>query len=112
VNALYANAGVVPPQAEKDALLAELDAASKTRAEVLLDVAANSTFRQQEHNPAFVLMQYFAYLRRAPDAAPDFDLIGYSFWLNKLNSFGGNFQQAEMVKAFLTSIEYRQRFGQ
>jgi len=57
-------------------------------------------------------MQYFGYLRRDPDAAPDFDLSGYSFWLNKLNSFGGNFQQAEMVKAFITSFEYRQRFGQ
>jgi len=39
-------------------------------------------------------------------------LSGYSFWLNKLNSFGGNFQQAEMVKAFLSSLEYRQRFDQ
>ncbi len=27
-----------------------------------------------------------------------------------LNSFG-NFQDAEMVKAFITSIEYRLRFG-
>lgn len=112
VNALYANAGVVPAQAETEALVAKLDAATETRAAVLLEVAANSTFRQQEHNPAFVLMQYFGYLRRDPDAAPDWDLIGYSFWLNKLNSFDGNFQQAEMVKAFITSIEYRQRFGQ
>jgi hypothetical protein len=112
VNALYTNAGIVPPQAEKEALVAKLDAASETRAAVLLDVAANSTFRQQERSPAFVLMQYFGYLRRDPDAAPDFDLSGYSFWLNKLNSFGGNFQQAEMVKAFITSFEYRQRFGQ
>ena len=112
VNALYTNAGIVPPQAEKEALVAKLDAASETRAAVLLDVAANSTFRQQERSPAFVLMQYFGYLRRDPDAAPDFDLSGYNFWLNKLNSFGGNFQQAEMVKAFITSFEYRQRFGQ
>ena len=36
---------------------------------------------------------------------------GYNFWLNKLNSFNGNFIQAEMVKAFLLSAEYRQRFG-
>jgi hypothetical protein len=112
VDALYANAGIVPPQAEKEALVAKLDAATETRASVLLEVAANSTFRQQERNSAFVLMQYFGYLRRDPDAAPDFDLSGYNFWLNKLNSFGGNFQQAEMVKAFITSLEYRQRFGQ
>ena len=43
--------------------------------------------------------------------APGFDFSGFDFWLNKLNSFGGNFVQAEMVKAFLSSIEYRQRFG-
>jgi hypothetical protein len=40
------------------------------------------------------------------------DFQGYHFWLNKLNQFNGNFQDAEMVKAFLVSTEYRQRFGQ
>ena len=35
-------------------------------------------------------MQYFGYLRRDPAAAPDSDLSGYNFWLNKLNQFGGN----------------------
>jgi len=59
----------------------------------------------------FVLMEYFGYLRRDPQSLPDPDLSGYNFWLNKLNSFGGDFQQAEMVKAFITSLEYRQRFG-
>jgi len=29
----------------------------------------------------------------------------------QLDQFGGNFVNAEMVKAFLTSSEYRQRFG-
>jgi hypothetical protein len=40
------------------------------------------------------------------------DHTGYEFWLNKLNQFGGNFVNAEMVKAFIVSIEYRNRFGQ
>jgi len=31
------------------------------------------------------MMQYFGYLRRDPEAAPDVDLSGYNFWLNKLN---------------------------
>jgi hypothetical protein len=57
-------------------------------------------------------MQYFGYLRRDPAAALDSDLSGYNFWLNKLNQFGGNYIDAEMIKAFLTSIEYRQRFAQ
>lgn len=31
-------------------------------------------------------------------------------WLTKLDQFGGNFIQAEMVNAFITSTEYRKRF--
>jgi len=58
-----------------------------------------------------VLMQYFGYLRRNPNDLPDADFSGYNFWLNKLDSFGGNFVNADMVKAFLVSGEYRQRFG-
>lgn len=54
-------------------------------------------------------MQYFGYLRRDPNSGPDTDFSGYNFWLNKLNSFG-NFQDAELVKAFLVSGEYRGRF--
>jgi hypothetical protein len=57
-------------------------------------------------------MQYFGYLRRDPNSAPDADLSGYDFWLNKLNQFGGNYIKAEMVKAFIISTEYRQRFAQ
>ena len=67
--------------------------------------------RAAEFNPAFVLLQYYGYLRRNPTDAPDVDDSGYQFWLTKLNTFGGNFEQADMVKAFLNSPEYRQRFG-
>ena len=57
-------------------------------------------------------MQYFGYLRRDPnDQVHEVDSSGYDFWLQKLNLFNGNYNQAEMVKAFITSIEYRQRFG-
>jgi len=112
VNTLYANAGIVPTQAELAALVAKLDNASETRAGVLLQIAANPAFRQQEQNPGFVMMEYFGYLRRDPNAAPDSDLSGYLFWLNKLNNFKGNYLDAEMVKAFITSFEYRQRFAQ
>ena len=83
------------------------------RARALRDVAENSTLNQQEFNRAFVLMQYFGYLRRNPNEPPEptLDYQGYSFWLDKLNTFNGNFVQAEMVKAFLDSTEYRQRFS-
>jgi hypothetical protein len=66
---------------------------------------------QKEFNRAFVLMQYFGYLRRNPNDSPDFDFVGWKFWLDKLNQFNGNFIQAEMVKAFLSSTEYCGRFG-
>jgi hypothetical protein len=65
---------------------------------------------QQQFNQAFVLMQYFGYLRRDPNAPPDGDFSGFDFWLSKLDTFKGNYQDAEMVRAFLDSIEYRARF--
>jgi hypothetical protein len=76
-------------------------------------VAENSILKQQENNKAFVLMQYFGYMRRNPNDPPEanLDFGGYNFWLGKLNQFNGNFVDAEMVKAFIVSGEYRQRFG-
>lgn len=56
-------------------------------------------------------MQYFVYLRRNPNDLPDSDFASFNFWLTKLDQFNGDFAQAEMVKAFLLSSEYRQRFG-
>ena len=103
---------MTPSPAEREALIAALNAGTKTRARVLLDVADNAAFKSQEFNRAFVLMDYFGYLRRNPDDPPDSDLSGYNFWLAKLSEFNGNYIQAEMVKAFITSDEYRRRFGQ
>jgi hypothetical protein len=77
-----------------------------TRAQALRQIVENDGFTSAKRNESFVMMQYFGYLRRDPDAA------GYAFWLNKLNQFNGNFEQAEMVKAFLVSGEYRNRFQQ
>jgi len=62
-------------------------------------------------NRSFVQMQYFGYLRRNPNDSPDADFSGYNFWLNKLNQFNGDFVKAEMVKAFISSAEYRRRFS-
>jgi hypothetical protein len=83
-----------------------------TRAKVLLAVAENAEFRRRQLSKAFVLMQYFGYLRRAPNVVPDSDFSGYNFWLGKLNEFQGNYIRAEMVKAFISADEYRKRFGQ
>ncbi|HWW75457.1 MAG TPA: hypothetical protein VNZ44_08675, partial [Pyrinomonadaceae bacterium] len=86
---------------------------TETRASALRKVAENQVFTDAERNRAFVLMQYYGYLRRNPNEAPEAHLNfdGYNFWLSKLNQFGGDYRRAEMVKAFLSSSEYRQRFG-
>jgi cytochrome c peroxidase len=106
VAALYNSAGVTPTQAETDAAVAAFGSGgSAGRAAALRKVAESASVTRAELNPSFVLMEYFGYLRRDPDAA------GYDFWLSKLEQFGGNFQNAEMVKAFLSSVEYRARFG-
>ena len=45
------------------------------------------------------------------DDPPDADCDGYDFRLAKLNQFDGDFVQAEMVRAFISSIEYRRASG-
>ena len=116
VDRLFQNTGVTPSASERTAALNEFGSATTTadlagRSRALRDVAENSTLNQQEFNRAFVLMQFLGYLRRNPNDAPDADYTGYDFWLTKLNQFNGNYGNAEMVKAFILSGEYRQRFG-
>lgn len=117
VNQLFANAGITPTQSELAQAIGEFGTAPDVRdaaamARALRDVAENPRFIQQENSRAFVLMQYFGYLHRNPNNGPDTDYTGYDFWLTKLNQFNGNYIAAEMVKAFISSNEYRQRFGQ
>ena len=116
VDQLFGNAGVTPSAADRNAAIAEFGSATNTsdtaaRGRALRDVTENSLLQQQEFNRAFVLMQFFGYLRRDPNTGPDNNYSGYDFWLTKLNQFNGNFVAAEMVKAFITSSEYRNRFG-
>jgi hypothetical protein len=105
VEALISNTGITFTTSERDAMINGLGNGTETRATVLRKVAEKPSFKQAEFNRIFVLMEYFGYLKR------DADPSGYSFWLNKLNSYGGNYLSAEMVKAFIVSIEYHQRFG-
>jgi uncharacterized repeat protein (TIGR01451 family) len=116
VDSLNANAGLVLSDSERADLIAELTpnpADAALRADVLQKVAENQVLFQREFNRAFVLMQYFGYLRRNPDAAPEptLNFGGYNFWLGKLNQANGDYIGAELIKAFITSSEYRGRFG-
>ena len=104
VDTLIGNTGVAFTQSERDALVNSLVNQTSTRAGVLRQIAEDRRFVARKFNEVFVMMEYFGYLRRDPDED------GYQFWLGKLNQFGGNFERAEMVKAFITSLEYRDRF--
>ncbi len=106
VTKLSQRAGVSLSAAESQTAVAAYGTGDvQGRANALRAVVEGATITQAHKSPAFVLMEYFGYLRRDPDAE------GFNFWLTKLNQFGGNFVEAEMVKAFLDSAEYRQRFG-
>jgi hypothetical protein len=114
VNKLNQQAGGVLSAGERTQLINELSANNTNagRASVFRKVAEDADLTRNEYNRAFVLAQYYGYLRRNPDAAPDGNFSGWKFWLDKLNQFNGNYINAEMVKAFISSAEYRQRFGQ
>src|SRR5207244_2005678 len=106
VDQLFANAAVMPSANDRMLAINEFGSAATTadvsaRARALRRVAENSTLQQQELKKAFVLIEYFGYLRRDPNQGADTDFAGYNFWLAKLNQFNGNFEQAEMVKAFI-----------
>jgi hypothetical protein len=73
------------------------------RGAFMRDLADNPAFKNAVFNRAFVLMQYFGYLRRDPDQA------GYDFWLNVINGQPQNIRG--MVCAFVTSAEYQTRFS-
>ena len=103
VDALILHTGVSFTGAERNALVSGL-ANGVTRAATLRTIVEHPNVVAAKRNEAFVMMEYFGYLRREPDAA------GYQYWLAKLNQFNGNFEQAEMVRAFIVSTEYRDRF--
>lgn len=111
IDALLAHTGFTLTASQRTALIAGLDNGTLTRGDALRQIVEDQGFANHEFNRAFVLMQYFGYLRRNPDDAPDGNLSGFNFWLNKLNQFNGNYVSAEMVKAFIQSSEYRNRFA-
>jgi glucose/arabinose dehydrogenase len=101
VEALEMAAGVV--LANREALISDLAAQGKSRAQVLRAVAESVEVFQKYYNQAFVVMQYFGYLRRDPD-------ILYLEWIRIMNETGGDYRG--MINGFINSNEYRSRFGQ
>jgi uncharacterized protein (TIGR03118 family) len=103
VDRLIANTGLA--FTNRDALVASLNAAEKTRAQVLQEIVDSPQFffNIPTFSRAYVLAQYFGYLRRDPDQA------GYNMWINYLMANPRDFRT--MVNGFVNSVEYRQRFG-
>jgi len=86
----------------RDTMLSDYDTGGRSL--VVRNAVQANAFAQAEYNKAFVLMEYFGYLRRNPDTD------GYNFWLDVLNGRqAGNYRG--MVCAFLTSTEYQRRFS-
>jgi hypothetical protein len=105
VDTLTTKAGISLTAAERTALITGLNNGTETRGSVLAKLADNEASQASQFNAGFVLLEYFGYLRRYPDDE------GFAFWLGKLNQPGGNATVIDMIKFFITSAEYRQRFG-
>jgi uncharacterized protein (TIGR03118 family) len=102
---LTANRGITFPTTFRDQLVADLNAGTKTRADVLRAVIEAPLFVNDKptFNRAFILTEYFGYLRRDPDAG------GLANWIAHFAANPNDFRS--MVNGFVNSVEYRQRFG-
>ncbi|MBA2733522.1 MAG: DUF4214 domain-containing protein, partial [Acidobacteria bacterium] len=85
----------------KEALIDDLDKGRKNRAQVLRAVAESNEVIGKYFRQAFVIMEYFGYLRRDAD-------ISYLDWIKTFNDTDS---YRTMVNGFLNSREYRLRFG-
>ncbi len=99
VNKLEQTAAVI--LSNKQSLIDSLNNSTLTRAQVLRQVAEGSEVYNKYYNQAFVVMQYFGYLRRDPD-------ILYLDWIRTLDANPAD--SRHMINGFVNSIEYRQRF--
>jgi N-acetylneuraminic acid mutarotase len=75
---------------------------SLTRGQVLRALVESTEVYQKYYNEAFVIMQYFGYLRRSAD-------ISYLDWIQTMNQTNGDYRT--MINGFLNSAEYRNRFS-
>ncbi|MEK6282885.1 MAG: reprolysin-like metallopeptidase [Acidobacteriota bacterium] len=101
VDALLQTVGL-PAHPSRAAWIAGLTNGSLTRAQVLRQLVESSEVYNKYYNEAFVIMQYFGYLRRTADAS-------YLNWIQTMSQTGGDYRT--MINGFMNSAEYRRRFG-
>ena len=104
VDALLRNSRANLNGGAREALIKDLEAKNQSRQTALLRIVEDQSFYAREYNNAYVLMNFFGYLRRNPDDAPDYDLKGFNFWRDRLNSWG---DYRTISRAFIESDEYR-----
>jgi hypothetical protein len=102
VDALLSTAGL-PNHPSRAGWIAGLTNGSLMRAQVLRQLAESGELSNKYNVEAFVVMQYFGYLRRNPDKF-------YLDWIAIMNQDPANYRN--MVNGFMNSAEYRARFGQ
>ena len=101
VDALAQTAGVT--LSNRQALVNSLEAGTLTRGAALRQIAESGEVYAKYYNQAFVVMEYFGYLRRDPDAL-------YLTWISVLDANPADSRR--MVEGFVDATEYRNRFKQ
>ena len=101
VDALLNTAGVTLPAATKQAMIDGLNNSTMTRAVVLRQIVESTEVSTKYNHQAYAVMEYFGYLRRQPDA----------FYLDWIAVLDQSNNPRGMVTGFVTSPEYRNRFG-
>ncbi len=84
-------------------MIAALNGATLTRAQVLRAIVQSDEVVNREALNVFISSQYYGYLRRTPDTG------GFNSWINYLTAHPTDFRT--MVNGFMNSQEYRLRFG-
>jgi hypothetical protein len=100
VAALALGSGGRVSAARVESIASELEAGAETRAGALLRVVGDEEFARAERDPSFVLLHYFAFLERDPDAG------GYAAWLRAL---AADPDRQAFTRAFTGSIEYQNK---
>jgi len=125
VDTMFANELVIPTASQRQSAINAYGTGNTLgRAAALKSVVDSDGVYDKQYNPAFVLMQYFGFLRRDADDPPDNNFGGHDFWLDKMNQFSvpgenvrddrvalNRVKRADMIESFLVSGEYRVRFG-
>jgi hypothetical protein len=104
IDKLLTNAAITMDETTRANLLDALANHRQTRAGALLKIANERSFIDKENNRSILLLHYFAYLRRDPDAAPDRDMRGFNFWLQQLAQ---THDPGKIAAAFQSSIEFQ-----